>query len=208
MNNASFKVLSSAILLLAATFFPSNADLIVQDQCDNGEYLSWYQVSGQSFMADENTLTGIDLALWDQTPQYPLAIRIDLFEGDGFNGRLIGSSGTRGITTGYNYWRDGWFSTNFDNVMLNVGSQYTFAVSTISGSGAIYLSTSNPYNFGRMYSSVNGSLRSGYENRDLTFRAHTTTILPVAVPEPASFSLLLTGMFLFGSFRFFRKKVE
>jgi len=179
---------TAAFALLATLAVPASATTIAND----GGIIDYYQIAffsplAQSFTAVDADLRSIGFNYAEMNSGYGnTPITINLYEGAGTGGTLLASR-TFDLLNLY-----GFTDTDFSGVTLSVGQVYTAAVSTSSPLEGIYV-TADAYAGGDLMTGPYGE-ESG---RDLAFRVIGGTQV-AAVPEPASWSLLLCGFGMIG----------
>lgn len=145
---------------------------------------------GQSFTADGSVSRLDSIGFFYSHSDYDSPARtmtLDLFEGQGFGGPLIGSRTTTG---GFgNYWKD----FLLDGIVLSPGQVYSFRISSHYSAGglpvdAYYFDPDNPYAAGSLIH-ANGTADP---SADLTFRVLGSPATDV--PAPATISLLAVGL--------------
>ncbi|SMP79636.1 PEP-CTERM protein-sorting domain-containing protein [Neorhodopirellula lusitana] len=186
---------STCLAVLLAFFFAAadsvHADLITNiDQSSQSANIEFFMTTGtgtgfgQSFLP---TLSAIDAAEFSLRSAGGVSnVRLDVYDGDGFTGSLLGSSSIVGISN------TALETVHFDldsQISLAIGNAYTLRLLHISG--AAYFaeaSTLDPYSSGISYNPFGIAVASN----DLVFSEGTHV---TAVPEPSSFAMLLLGGF-------------
>lgn len=146
---------------------------------------------GQSFTA-EFTVGLLDTVEFRYLPNVNTtlsapSVTIDLFDGVGYGGTLLGST-TRSLSgTGAERWE----AFQFAMIPLVVGGSYTFRL-TGTGSGSYGLQTGDPYPGGDRLDS-NGAPVMGLPG-DLAFQIFGEIAPPNVIPLPAAGWLLVTGL--------------
>lgn len=152
--------------------------------------------TGQSFTAGlTGSLTSIDL-FSNGPASSSNDVTFEVLAGDGTGGTLLGST-TQTTPPGSYDAGVGAYLVSFDTSGLGInvsnGSQYTFLITSVTGSGdladrGVIAQNGNPYSGGEAYEAYYGFLPSSGD--DMTFQTHVT-----ALPEPASLGLLgLAGL--------------
>lgn len=169
-------LLIAAIYALALPKALSDIAIVDQENDVGGELITSVFSIGQSFMP---TLSSVSMAeFFLLTGGAPSTVTLNVFEGSGYGGTLLGSSDP----------------VTFNNTSLEVihfdfavpvgltpGNTYTFRLlASDFGYGALY-SSSNPYSRGDLYDD-SGGVAAGF---DLVFAE--------GIPEPSSAWLLLVG---------------
>jgi hypothetical protein len=163
--------ISMFVLIVTVLFTGSTkAGLILQDQGPIGSQILASSPVGQSFTAEDPTVT-IGFWLEDINPTSgPIDISIELFEGAGIGGPSLGIAPVEGLTPGFS----GFYDADFTSVVLVPGQIYTAIVSSTSERGAVRSAQGNPYAGGM-------KLHQGsfLPDIDAAFR-----VTPQAVPAP------------------------
>lgn len=177
------------LCVVAAVFCCSNrlqaTSITTVDQhnsVDGGTNTPTFSAAGQTFTP---VLDGIDAAefVFDANSA---SLELQVYEGTGIGGTLLGSSGPVALSGG------SFQTVHFDltaHVALNPGSTYTLFVTALSGAFGQEYSISNPYAGGVALNSA-GISASGV---DLVF-SEGITATDTSVPEPATMLLLGSGL--------------
>lgn len=165
----------------------ANAGTILNDPApDLQTQIHYYQPIGQSFTAIDSNLISIGFRLGQLNPSFPNdPIKLELYAGTGTGGTLIASRTlTLPIGADYSYF------TDFDltGTVLSVGAVYSAALSVVGNSPltGIVVDLGHSYTGGLLFRSEVSS--EGCGDCDLAFR-----VIGGAVPEPASWALLIAG---------------
>ena len=170
------------VLLVTVLKGDVKAGLIMQTQANWGYTINYHMPVGQTFTAEDAQIVSIGFAVGEANPHTPFApIWVNLFQGEGTSGTLLGQAQLDGLEPGYN----GFYDADFTSVTLTVGQVYTATLSSTSSRaeirGTFNEPPPGPYAGGRAI--FNGVL---YPNRDLAFRVQP-------IPEPCTLSLLALG---------------
>ncbi|MHC4324224.1 MAG: hypothetical protein ACYSUX_08120 [Planctomycetota bacterium] len=156
-----------AVLVLSTA--STQAGLILQDQWSTTRQVLIYSPIGQTFTAEDPLVTiGFYVEDWNQHAG-PIGLTIELFEGAGTGGTLLGTAPVEGLTAGY----AGFFDADFTSVVLVPGQIYTAIVSSTSARGAVTSIQSNLYPGGEMI--IDGYL---YLEHDAAFRVQPQGVIP------------------------------
>jgi hypothetical protein len=156
----------AALVLSAGS---AQAGVILQDQHDTTWQVLAFSPIGQTFTAEDPTVTiGFYVEDWNPTSG-PIGLTIELFEGAGTGGTSLGTAPIEGLTPGY----VGFFDADFTSVVLVPGQIYTAIVSSTSARGAVSGIQSNLYAGGEMI--INGYL---FSNQDAAFRVQPQAVIP------------------------------
>ena len=165
----------------------TQAGVILQDQRNYGHQVLYYSPIGQTFTAENPSVTiGFWVSDWNQSLG-PIGLTIELLEGAGTGGTSLGTAPIEGLTPGY----VGFFDADFTSVGLVPGQTYTAIISSTSGRGGVYSMDGNPYAGGELVQF--GSLIPEY---DAAFR-----VQPQAIPAPGAIILGSMGMGIVGWLR-------
>lgn len=147
---------------------------------------------GQSFT---NTTGSISWAQFVLSASVASTFRVDLYQGDGYGGNIVGSSAAVALAVGNN---SAVAATDFhfgSAIGLVANSLYTLRIVNVTNDaqGNFYSlsaqqSGANPYAGGQAYAS------SVLTDNDLVFKEG----LAVAVPEPSAYVLTAMGLLAFG----------
>ncbi len=174
----------------------SAAEIVNDRPLRGGLQISYFGPIGQSFVAFAPMLTSIGFVYRVSTSFVPIApVTMNLYGGAGFAGDLIA---TRTFTPGAD--GNNFFDTDFTGTALTVGSTYTAAVSTPTAYFGIAV-TPNIYDGGQAYSRIDLAdypIGAGGRTLDLQFRIVATDAI-AAVPEPATWAMMLVGFGLVGA---------
>jgi hypothetical protein len=149
---------------------------------------------GQSFT---DTSGAIDFATFSLYVTRAASYQVDLFEGSGYGGTLLASSGPEALAIGTTLE-----SVEFDfanQVTLGIGDVYTlqlvqFGAAPTSFKLGAAISRTNPYAGGNWFNGPTGTVNL---LNDLQF-SEGYTMAAAAVPEPANAALLLAGLGFMG----------
>lgn len=170
---------SCALALLVSLTGAADADLILQDQYDWAFQIMHHSPIGQSFAAENPTVTiGFWVSDWNQHAG-PINLEIELFEGAGTGGTSLAIAPIEGLTAGY----DGFFDADFTSVVLVPGRTYTAKLSSESERGAVYAMQDDLYAGGEFLNT--GSFRPEF---DAAFR-----VTPVPVPGAVMLGMIGLG---------------
>lgn len=193
MNKMSFAVATALCLSSTA---PAFAD-IIQGSANQGFQIDAFEPLGQSFTAVDAQIQTIGFKLFVINSPFPndSPLQVDLFSGEGTGGALIASR-TALIPDGAN---DGFFTNfNFSGTSLTVGQTYS-AVLTIVGNSpylGVQVNASDPYEGGKLFSPEPLTTQiCGASGCDLAFQVLGSN----AVPEPASWAMMIGGFALAGT---------
>lgn len=138
---------------------------------------------GQSFTPTLDAVDAFEFVLVSEGASS--TVRVDLFQGAGFGGALLGSSATATVLGG------SFQTVHFDlDATLTPGQIYTARVVLTAGStySALFDDT-DPYAGGNVYAGTGDAVPGA----DIVF-TEGLHAAAVAVPEPASLALVLTGL--------------
>jgi hypothetical protein len=161
------------VLLLTVVRGTVKAGLIIQTQSNWGYTVKYHMPVGQTFAAEDALIKSIGFKVHEANPHTAFApIWVNLFEGVGTGGTLLGQAQLDGIEPGYS----GFYDADFTSVTLTVGQVYTATLSTTTPRAEVRGTFSEPppgpYAGGQAI--FNGVL---YPDRDLAFRVQPA-------PEP------------------------
>lgn len=206
-----FRFKSLALACVAASSFATGAGAatILVDSGERIVTMSFADPMGQSFTAIGTDLQSIGVQFATLNPSGPQnSVTVALREGDGLDGTIL-----RELTlTPANVGRDDpkvFTDFDFSGITLELGSRYTFTL-TNNGSGSRngivfgpnLITPSGPYGpdayaDGRAYfTDFSGNCQTT-PDCDLNFRVVTADIA-AAVPEPASWAMMISGFGLVG----------
>ncbi|WP_375420222.1 PEPxxWA-CTERM sorting domain-containing protein [uncultured Sphingomonas sp.] len=158
--------------------------------------ISFFGPVGQSFVAFAPKLTSIGFGYRVSSSWLPIApVTMNLYEGAGFTGNLVA---TRTFTP--TAATNSIFDADFTGTALTVGSIYTAAVSTSNAYFGV-AATPNNYDGGQAYTQLDLSdypIGAGGGTLDLQFRIVAADSI-AAVPEPASWALMILGFGMVGA---------
>ncbi len=158
-----------ALAALLLSTGSAQAGVILQDQHDHGWMVFDYSPIGQTFTAEDPSVTiGFWVEDWNQSFG-PIGLTIELFDGAGTGGTSLGTAPIEGLTTGY----AGFFDADFTSVVLVPGQIYTAIVSSTSYRGGVGGMDGNPYTGGQMIRI--GSLDPEF---DAAFRVQPQAVIP------------------------------
>ena len=127
---------------------------------------------------------------------------ISVYSGNGTGGTLLGSATMGGTTSGSGTFTNVIFDLSALNVFLTSGSQYTFVAARTSGLlYTLMFDQYDQYSGGSMQPS--GSYPAYYDMKFATYVDGE----PSAVPEPATWAMMLMGFGLIGHTMRSRRKV-
>lgn len=183
---------------LASVILPPDSGIFRNVASNNGSNVWWG--SAQSFIAPaQNIVLGAWIASYAAGD-----IRLALLSGDGPYGVELQSQVVP--VTVASLLAPTLVTANFSDQTLVIGNSYTLRVSlsdrSLPSTGSVssmligFHSTSNAYTGGRFYH-VGGSLDFQFPNRDMAIYA-VSSETSAAVPEPASWAMLITGFGLVG----------
>lgn len=181
---------------------PSIAATIENSNTNASLTLGFYEL-GQSFTAIDAELLSIGFLMRTANPQTENSdFTIKLFEGEGAGGALIASrSGAAPLDLPTDFHFADFVDFNFSGVTLIPGQQYTAFVSSTFYRLAVNADLADSYGSGQAYISGSPPLREAYSHCqtggcDTGFRVVGAT---AAVPEPATWALLISGFGLAGA---------
>jgi hypothetical protein len=158
--------------------------------------------SGQSFVQSGANVSGIGIFLqgiygYDVTG--PVELRLFDRVPNGSNSPVLLKSASQVATAGNS---GAWLDFYFDPIDIVPGSSLFLAVSGAQSiaflqTRASYSVTGATYPSGQAYLAISTDPTSAYNANpkyDLTFRTYTTLAAPITTPEPASLTLLATGL--------------
>lgn len=192
----------ASALLLAATAFSSShamAGEILQDSSNDRIQVLFYGPIGQSFVAQDSAVSfafsfGV-LNNFDANT----SINLDLREGDGDSGSVIGSF-SFSLSDDFS----GYFDVDLSSIALAVGQTYTAELTSQSGYFGVDVNLEgNPYANGRGYFSASFFGPIPTPNDDFRFRV---TPKVVAAPSPDAWSLFGLGLFGIAAHRRLRSR--
>lgn len=167
----------------------THAGIILQDQKNAGSQIVEYYPIGQTFTAEDPLVA---IAFWVEewpplggsVPALP-NLAIELYQGAGIGGSLLGSAPVQGLSSGF----DGFYDAYFGSVTLTVGQVYTAIVSSDSPYAAVHYRTADLYPGGVKVE--RGALVPNY---DMTFRVRP-------IPAPGAILLGSIGVGIIGWLR-------
>ena len=203
-------VLAAGVLAAMAFAVPASAAQILNDAGDRGVTVSSYQPLGQSFTAIDSSLLSIGFQFLSLNPtQANTPMTLTLRSGDGATGAIVA---TRTVTLPgtINDRNPVWFDFDFTGTGLTIGSSYTALLTNSSSRLAVQYgprstNTAQPLGpdayLGGKLVSVGDPDPYGFCTRsgmcDLNFRV-TGTTAAAAVPEPATWAMMLAGFLALG----------
>lgn len=177
-----------------------------------GIQIAYSQGVGQSFVATGTELNSFGFEFQTFNPgRFNSPVTLTLRSGAGLTGSVI-TSRTMTLPTQPNYPNNAWFDFDFTGTALTAGQTYTAELTTSSALlGLIYgpdvnIYTGVPlggdaYAGGQIY--ANNGIATNCANDhsicDANFRFTTTGSATAAVPEPASWAMMLGGFGLMGT---------
>ncbi|MFN6999868.1 PEP-CTERM sorting domain-containing protein [Elioraea tepidiphila] len=181
-----FRLARLSAAALWATAASTVAAPIVQDHQTGNVQLLSYPPIGQSFVAEDATVS-VGFWLHELRPDIApngASVTMTLYEGAGIHGALLGSVAVGGLSSGF----VGWVDADFAHVTLAVGSVYTAIVTDTTPRWAVDFSSANPYAGGSLvFSGVSPA------THDARFRVlpidPPAGEPPVVVSEPAALAL-------------------
>jgi hypothetical protein len=202
-------LIAGAVLALAASTAQATDTQIVSGSGIRGLQIQHAQPIGQSFIATDTNLTSFGFEFQNfNAGQFNAPVTLTLRSGAGTSGDII-TTRTVTLPTQPDYPNDAWFDFDLTGTTLVAGQTYTALLTTTSTLlGVIYgpdlnIFTGQPlsgdaYAGGQIYAA--GDNLDGYCSTsgacDLNFRFSGTT--PTAVPEPASWAMMLGGFGMIG----------
>ena len=159
--------------------------------------------SGQSFVQDGANISGVGIflgSIYQNTASGTLMLNLYDRVPNGSNSPVLLQSASQTVTLGAG--ASGWFDLLFAPVALTPGASLFLAVSgtpniTFLQTRAAISPSGVEYADGQAYLAISTDPTAAYSADpayDLTFRTYTTLAQPVAAPEPASLTLLATGL--------------
>lgn len=175
---------------------PAAASTIGTNESNAQFAVNFYEPIGQSFVAVDPLLVSIGFKFAQMNPGFPQQpVRVDLYSGFGTGGTLIASR-----TESFNapIASAEYHDFDFSGVSLAVGQQYSAAISIVGDSPnlGVFATTANGYIHGQLFASQPTIASCDAGQCDLTFRV---TGVSAAVPEPATWAMMLGGFGLAGA---------
>lgn len=194
----------SAILSIGAIALLAPSPVIAQQVIDQNQplaqsafaalYQGWI---GQSFVQSGSNVSGFGLfmrSINGNAATSPIDYRLYDAVPNGVNNPTILRSGTISTTLAANESR--WIEFLFTPYDITPGTSLFLAVTGPSAGFQVYdawTSTGSTYAAGQAYLQ-NAAGNQAIQGYDLTFHTYTTLAAPVTAPEPASLTLLTTGL--------------
>lgn len=203
------RMLYSAVTLLAATALGA-APVAAQQVLDQNQPANdapfnnlgggW---SGQSFVQDGANISGVGVflaSIYQNSVAGTVTLNVYDRVPNGSNSPVLLKSASQTVTLGAG--AGGWFDFLFTPVALTPGSSLFFAVSgapniSFLQTRAAHSALGTVYPDGQAYVVISTDPTAPYTanpGHDLTFRTYTTLEQPISTPEPASLTLLATGL--------------
>lgn len=191
-------LLSATIALLAASPIAAQQVIDQNQPAATSAFAAMNQgVIGQSFVQSGANISGFGLfmrSINGSAATSPVDFRLYDAVPNGSNSPTLLRSGTQSVTLAASESR--WIDFFFSPYAITPGSSLFLAVTGPSAGFQVY-DVFNPtgatYAFGQAYLQ-NGAGNQASPGYDLTFRTWTTLAEPVTTPEPASITLLATGL--------------
>lgn len=201
------KILLGVALSVAAATAANAAVIETVRGGHNITNISYFSPLGQSFIVSENGLNSVSLSFNVMNPSQGAAdVTLRILDGWGVGANVISQRTFMPEVAPYNNVNPAFTNVDFTGTLLNIGQRYYFEVSTpnrywglvtVQGSyiDGSFFPTISSYADGEMLSG-----QSAFANNDIRFRIETSMVnLPGAVPEPASWAMLIAGFGLVGS---------
>ena len=203
------RTLQSALTFFAATALAA-APLAAQQVIDQNQPVNdvpfanlgsgW---SGQSFVQDGANISGVGVflsSIYQNAVSGTLMLNVYDRVPNGSNSPVLLKSASQMVTLGAG--ASNWFDFLFMPVDITPGASLFFAVSGSPGITFLQTHAAHPqsgdaYPDGQAYLAISLDPTAAYNPNpgyDLTFRTYTTLQQPITTPEPASLTLLATGL--------------
>jgi len=176
-NYTLFAVTAAIVISLAVGAY---AGPIIQTQHDWGWQIYCFSPTGQTFTAEDPRVSiGFWIEDWNQGSG-PIALAIDLRQGAGIGGTLLGSGPIPGLSPGF----VGFYDVDFSSVPLIAGQPYTAIITSTSARGGVFGTGSDVYPGGAVI-----WLGNVTTDQESAFR-----VLPILPIIPAPGALILGGI--------------